>query len=638
MSSLVPDIADAQPALRAQTRKDVPVPPQDTQTSSCRVTLPDFSQRQTQRRQELGALPNLAGQRGPSALAAWAPRQGARQVPGRRGAPGPVSSSSWVSCCRSQLPQPRPPSRTEFTAISRPSGKCSPWKGLCPPGSHVSEDSRDCTPCTNGAGHTVIQTPALLVDFVGSLCLWGLLSLRRRSSSIGVPPPWPLQCPLPRSHNVFALRPADGMVEASPCTPWSDLKCVHQGSGTQASGEAPVPGEPVTVGLPTTPSRSSGNPWPVIGIVVGAVAVLLLGLTVYLYRRRILQGEVGGEALTLSASLTPRFVSPDRRALPSNSRTPWSFWSRSDLVPVISLHLPPHLHLTRAEITSVPSSWGCEVDANCMNRVFFWRSCPPRGPEALDNAYNKTLNNRESSSTLVSEQELEGQEQAEPTGVSAQSPGEAERLLGPAGAEGSQMRRRLLVPANGADPTERAGVAVLGCPSHGGHTLSGFPPLRTFSPLSVSHHKLFMQHMSFMDSELPVSRAGASGPQDALCEIPVTWLNSTGRGASVSTLLDAVETWEGRRNTKETIQDHQVPWCAPPFAERRRCFLPSPALQCRTPARASLGGDRSDTWSRFSKLVPFSEDFPKRPVKCHVYSCVHMSTVCLVPEGIFMEA
>ncbi|XP_044622767.2 tumor necrosis factor receptor superfamily member 10A-like isoform X1 [Equus asinus] len=178
------------------------------------------------------------------------------------------------------------------------------------------------------------------------------------------------------------------MVEASPCTPWSDLKCVHQGSGTQASGEAPVPGEPVTVGLPTTPSPSSGNPWPVIGIVVGPVAVLLLGLTVYLCRRRILQG--------------------------------------------------------------------CEVAANCMNRVFFWRSCPPRGPEALDNAYNKTLNNRESSSTLVSEQELEGQEQAEPTGVSAQSQGEAERLLGPAGAEGSQMRRRLLVPANGADPTEKA--------------------------------------------------------------------------------------------------------------------------------------------------------------------------------------
>lgn len=160
--------------------------------------------------------------------------------------------------------------------------------------------------------------------------------------------------------SVSVPRCPDGMVEAGPCTPWSDLKCVHQGSGTQASGEAPVPGEPVTVGLPTTPSRSSGNPWPVIGIVAVAVAVavLLLGLTVYLYQRCILQGEVGGEALTLSASLTPRFVSPDRRALPSNSQTPWSFWSRSDLVPVISLHLPPHLHLTRAEITSVPSSWG----------------------------------------------------------------------------------------------------------------------------------------------------------------------------------------------------------------------------------------------------------------------------------------
>ncbi|XP_023491928.2 tumor necrosis factor receptor superfamily member 10A [Equus caballus] len=306
--------------------------------------------------------------RGSGDPAPWpprAPRQGARQVPGRRGAPGPLSSSSWVSCCRSQLPQPRPPSRTEFTAISCPSGKCSPWEGCV----HQDPMCQKTVEIVHRA-----QMERVTQSFRRLPCLLTLYDLQsgeqERSKCTGTRE---TECwckrgtfhgeDFPEVCQTCSSRCPDGMVEAGPCTPWSDLKCVHQGSG---------------------------NPWPVIGIVAVAVAVavLLLGLTVYLYRRRILQG--------------------------------------------------------------------CEVAANCINRVFFWRSCPPRGPEALDNAYNKTLNNRESSSTLASEQELEGQEQAEPTGVSAQSPGEAECLLGPAGAEGSQMRRRLLVPANGADPTEKA--------------------------------------------------------------------------------------------------------------------------------------------------------------------------------------
>ncbi|KAF5917596.1 hypothetical protein HPG69_000832, partial [Diceros bicornis minor] len=119
-----------------------------------------------------------------------------------------------------------------------------------------------------------------------------------------------------------------------------------------ASGEAPVPGEPVTTHPwpPTASSPSSGNPWLVMGIVVGAVGVvLLLVVTAYYYRKRVLQ--------------------------------------------VVPTH-PQCTHLNSTERFSVSSE----------------------SPHSLCSAL----------------------------------------LLfhGPAGAEGSQMRRRLLVPANGADPTE----------------------------------------------------------------------------------------------------------------------------------------------------------------------------------------
>uniref|UniRef100_A0A8C9I007 TNFR-Cys domain-containing protein n=1 Tax=Piliocolobus tephrosceles TaxID=591936 RepID=A0A8C9I007_9PRIM len=55
--------------------------------------------------------------------------------------------------------------------------------------------------------------------------------------------------------------------------------------------------------------------------------------------------------------------------------------------------------------------------------------------------------------TQVSEQEIQGQELAEPTGVTVQSPEEPQRLLEQAEAEACQ-RRTLPVPVNDADPTE----------------------------------------------------------------------------------------------------------------------------------------------------------------------------------------
>nr|XP_055204906.1 tumor necrosis factor receptor superfamily member 10D-like [Gorilla gorilla gorilla] len=89
-----------------------------------------------------------------------------------------------------------------------------------------------------------------------------------------------------------------------------------------------------------------------------------------------------------------------------------------------------------------------------VHRVLFrQRSCPSRVPGAEDNARNETLSNRYLQPTQVSEQEIQGQELAEPTGVTVESPEEPQRLLEQAEAEGCQ-RRRLLVPVNDADSAD----------------------------------------------------------------------------------------------------------------------------------------------------------------------------------------
>ncbi|XP_058406509.1 tumor necrosis factor receptor superfamily member 10A-like isoform X2 [Diceros bicornis minor] len=364
------------------------------------MPLPGFSQR----RRELGALPDLTGQRGPSAPAASGARAGR--------APGPRPA-------RGARPRLRGPRTLVFVVfgVLLPVPAASAMvtqQDKCPPGSRVSEDNKNCTLCTNGVDFTSHRNSV-------SSCL---PCSTCKSDEEQIAPctrteNTRCQCKRGTFHGEdspevcqkCSTRCPDGMVEASPCTAWSDLKCVHQESG-------------------------------------------------------------------------------------------------------------------------------CGVDAKCMNRVFFWRSCPPRGPGALDNAYNEILNNRGSPSTLASEQELEGQELK---GVSTQSPGEAERLLGPAGAEGSQMRRRLLVPANGADPTESLRLFF-----------NYFPRI-----VSINSWNMLMRQMGLTDNEIHVSRARALDPGDALYEMLVTWLDKTGRGASVNTLLDALETL-GERYAKETIQDHLV--------------------------------------------------------------------------------
>ena len=80
------------------------------------------------------------------------------------------------------------------------------------------------------------------------------------------------------------------------CTPWSNIKCVDQESGTLAHGEAPVPGE---LG---TPSPSSGTSRLVIGIVSG-ITIVLVGCVVWcFFNGKVLEGK---EEVLAPSSLSP---------------------------------------------------------------------------------------------------------------------------------------------------------------------------------------------------------------------------------------------------------------------------------------------------------------------------------------------
>nr|XP_030734878.1 tumor necrosis factor receptor superfamily member 10A-like isoform X3 [Globicephala melas] len=189
-----------------------------------------------------------------------------------------------------------------------------------------------------------------------------------------------------------------------------------------------------------------------------------------------------------------------------------------------------------SDLTCVDRKSGRGVDPKCMDRVLFWRSHPLRGSGALDNAHNNMLINRDSLIELVPEQEAE--EQVRPTDATAQSQGEAKRLLEPGEAEASHMRR-LLVPANGADPTKSLKLF--------------FDYFATIVP--CDSWDLLMRQLGLTQNEILLVREGVRVPRDALYAMLETWVSNKGREASVNTLLDALEKL-GQRLAKETIQDH----------------------------------------------------------------------------------
>ncbi|XP_029058313.1 tumor necrosis factor receptor superfamily member 10A-like isoform X2 [Monodon monoceros] len=359
--------------------------------------------------------------------------------------------------------------------LTAPQGlKRSLSEKLCLPGFHMEEASGDCTPCTDKVDYTNYSN-TLSSCLLCKICKSG----EEEKSPCTSTKDTECQCKpgtfrredAPEFCYKCRTRCPDGMVVATPCSPFSDLTCVDRKSGTQASGEAPVPGETVTMRprLSTTPSSSSDTSQLVIKIVVGIISVCVLLLIVYIVWRFCIQG--------------------------------------------------------------------CGVDPKCLDKVLFWRSHPLRGPGALDNAHNNMLINRDSLIDLVPEQEAE--EQVKPTDATAQSQGEAKRLLEPAEAEASHTRRRLLVPANGADPTESLRLF--------------FDYFATIVP--CDSWDLLMRKLGLTQNEILLVREGVRVPRDALYEMLDTWVSNKGREASVNTLLDALEKL-GQRLAKETIQDH----------------------------------------------------------------------------------
>uniref|UniRef100_H0XBY3 TNF receptor superfamily member 10b n=1 Tax=Otolemur garnettii TaxID=30611 RepID=H0XBY3_OTOGA len=164
----------------------------------------------------------------------------------------------------------------------------------------------------------------------------------------------------------------------------------------------------------------------------------------------------------------------------------------------------------------------------------------PQGPGAEDSTDNQMLTIRDSQSTLDFEpEEMKRQELAELRVVTPPSPQEKQCLLGQAGVEGSK-KRRLLVPANGADPIET---------------------LRLFfnfisNTVSCKSWNQLMRQMGLPKNDIQLARDSVS-PDDVLNEMLERWIGKKGLKASVNCLLEALETL-GDRLSKQTIEDHLV--------------------------------------------------------------------------------
>ncbi|XP_077008903.1 tumor necrosis factor receptor superfamily member 10A-like isoform X3 [Tamandua tetradactyla] len=153
-----------------------------------------------------------------------------------------------------------------------------PLEGLCPPGFHMSGSGRNCTQCQSGVEYTS-HSNALSSCLRCTVCNSDedeiSPCIRTRDTQC--------QCKPGTFHGKDDLEFCqkcktwcpDGMVEASPCTAWGDLVCVHQSTGTVPRALGNVSGEQVDSGpgSPASPSPPSG----VLSIVIGPlVAVFLL--------------------------------------------------------------------------------------------------------------------------------------------------------------------------------------------------------------------------------------------------------------------------------------------------------------------------------------------------------------------------
>ncbi|XP_059551968.1 tumor necrosis factor receptor superfamily member 10B isoform X3 [Myotis daubentonii] len=352
----------------------------------------------------------------------------------------------------------------------------------CPPGFYLSEQSREYTPCTEKEDSTRCPNRHSSCHPCSN-CPADKVQIaactRTNDTQCQCKKGFYQDKDSPEYCQPCSPRCPDGKVKVRDCGPTNDLECVDQKSGIQDHREAPVPGEPVTTSLeaPTAPSLSSGTPWWVIMLacIFGIGGPPLLGTFLYWYYRS--------------------------RNLPCSGVATKS----------------------RSRVSGF-------LQDLCRQVGRFGGLRTPGEAEALDNARNLARSDRDS---LSSEQEQE-----ELAGVLVQPAGKAQLLLGPTGTDGSQMRRKLLVPANNENAIETLRECF--------YEFSRIVPFTRWEP--------FMRLAGLPENDISIAKAQVSNHRDALYLMLTTWINIKGKAASVNTLLDSLDTL-GETKAKEEMQD-----------------------------------------------------------------------------------
>ncbi|XP_074194332.1 tumor necrosis factor receptor superfamily member 10D isoform X4 [Rhinolophus sinicus] len=201
-----------------------------------------------------GAPRNSTGQRGHRALAASGAPAPRSPAPVRaRGARLPLWDPGTLIFVVFALLWPVPTASAMTTGEDRvhqqraapQEGKHSLSDRECSPGFYLSEFSGDCTPCTHGMDFTSYSNKLPSCQ-VCSSCRPG----EEEISSCTLTKDRECQCKpgtyleenSPELCQPCSTRCPDGMVEAEPCTPWSDLKCDKQESGSSELVLRIVPG------------------------------------------------------------------------------------------------------------------------------------------------------------------------------------------------------------------------------------------------------------------------------------------------------------------------------------------------------------------------------------------------------------
>ncbi|XP_021116936.1 tumor necrosis factor receptor superfamily member 10B isoform X5 [Heterocephalus glaber] len=165
--------------------------------------------------------------------------------------------------------------------------KLSSSRGFCPAGSYLSEKSGQCEECEEGVDYTSYSNnlPACIPCRVCAQEETQKYSCNRTTNTVCYCKNGTFRSEgSPEFCQRCQTRCPDGKVMASPCTPWSDLKCMDKESGTKTTEEAPAPGEPVTSSPGTPASPCPSVDWERIVISVTIAIVLLLAGAVFVWK------------------------------------------------------------------------------------------------------------------------------------------------------------------------------------------------------------------------------------------------------------------------------------------------------------------------------------------------------------------